>query len=197
MSEFSIKPPMTPNRQQERLVMEAGDMARAMSRIAHEILERNKGVKDLGLVGIRTGGVHLAHRLVRRIQDIEGVAVPIGELDITLYRDDLSLRKEQPVLRKTSVPFDISGKIIVLVDDVLFTGRTIRAAMDGLIDLGRPAEIQLAVMVDRGHRQLPIKATYIGKNIPTSRDENIQVMLEEAGEDDRVVILKGVKEMER
>jgi pyrimidine operon attenuation protein/uracil phosphoribosyltransferase len=188
---------MTPNRQQERLVMEAGDMARAMSRIAHEILERNKGVKDLGLVGIRTGGVHLAHRLVRRIQDIEGVTVPIGELDITLYRDDLSLRKEQPVLRKTSVPFDISGKIIVLVDDVLFTGRTIRAAMDGLIDLGRPAEIQLAVMVDRGHRQLPIKATYIGKNIPTSRDENIQVMLEEAGEDDRVVILKGVKEMER
>lgn len=196
MSEFPIKAPMTPNRQQERLVMEAGDMARAMSRIAHEILERNKGVKDLGLVGIRTGGVHLAHRLVRRIQDIEGVAVPIGELDITLYRDDLSLRKEQPVLRKTSVPFDISGKIIVLVDDVLFTGRTIRAAMDGLIDLGRPAEIQLAVMVDRGHRQLPIKATYIGKNIPTSRDENIQVMLEEAGEDDRVVI-KGVKEMER
>jgi pyrimidine operon attenuation protein/uracil phosphoribosyltransferase len=197
MSEFPIKAPMIPNRQQERLVMEAGDMARAMSRIAHEILERNKGVKDLGLVGIRTGGVHLAHRLVRRIQDIEGVAVPIGELDITLYRDDLSLRKEQPVLRKTSVPFDISGKIIVLVDDVLFTGRTIRAAMDGLIDLGRPAEIQLAVMVDRGHRQLPIKATYIGKNIPTSRDENIQVMLEEAGEDDRVVILKGVKEMER
>ena len=197
MSEFPIKAPMTPNRQQERLVMESGDMARAMSRIAHEILERNKGVKDLGLVGIRTGGVHLAHRLVRRIQDIEGVTVPIGELDITLYRDDLSLRKEQPVLRKTSVPFDISGKIIVLVDDVLFTGRTIRAAMDGLIDLGRPAEIQLAVMVDRGHRQLPIKATYIGKNIPTSRDENIQVMLEEAGEDDRVVILKGVKEMER
>jgi pyrimidine operon attenuation protein / uracil phosphoribosyltransferase len=197
MSEIPIKASMTPNRQQERLVMEAGDMTRAMTRIAHEILERNKGVKDLGLVGIRTGGVHLAHRLVRRIQDIEGVAVPIGELDITLYRDDLSLRKEQPVLRKTSVPFDISGKIIVLVDDVLFTGRTIRAAMDGLIDLGRPAEIQLAVMVDRGHRQLPIKATYIGKNIPTSRDENIQVMLEEAGEDDRVVILKGVKEMER
>ena len=109
MSEFPTKASMTPNRQQERLVMEAGDMARAMTRIAHEILERNKGVKDLGLVGIRTGGVHLAHRLVRRIQDIEGVAVPIGELDITLYRDDLSLRKEQPVLRKTSVPFDISG----------------------------------------------------------------------------------------
>jgi len=177
-------------RPQERLVMESGDMARAMTRIAHEVLERNKGVKDLGLVGIRTGGVHLAHRLARRIQDIEGVSIPIGELDITLYRDDLALRKEQPILRRTSVPFDISGKIIVLVDDVLFTGRTIRAAMDGLIDLGRPAEIQLAVLVDRGHRQLPIKATYIGKNIPTSREENIQVLLEEAGEDDRVVILK-------
>jgi pyrimidine operon attenuation protein/uracil phosphoribosyltransferase len=170
--------------------MESGDMARAMTRIAHEILERNKRVKDLALVGIRTGGVYLAHRLARRIQDIEGAAVPIGELDITLYRDDLALRKEQPILRRTSVPFDISGKIIVLVDDVLFTGRTIRAAMDGLIDLGRPAEIQLAVLVDRGHRQLPIKATYIGKNIPTSREENIQVLLEEAGDDDRVVILK-------
>jgi len=170
--------------------MESGDMARAMTRIAHEILERNKGVKDLALVGIRTGGAHLAHRLARRIQDIEGAAIPIGELDITLYRDDLALRKEQPILRRTSVPFDISGKIIVLVDDVLFTGRTIRAAMDGLIDLGRPAEIQLAVLVDRGHRQLPIKATYIGKNIPTSREENIQVLLEEAGDDDRVVILK-------
>jgi pyrimidine operon attenuation protein / uracil phosphoribosyltransferase len=190
MSESPMKPPAQAGRSQERLVMESGDMARAMTRIAHEILERNKGVKDLALVGIRTGGVYLAHRLARRIQDIEGVAIPIGELDITLYRDDLALRKEQPILRKTSVPFDISGKIIVLVDDVLFTGRTIRAAMDGLIDLGRPAEIQLAVMVDRGHRQLPIKATYIGKNIPTSREENIQVLLEEAGEDDRVVILK-------
>jgi pyrimidine operon attenuation protein/uracil phosphoribosyltransferase len=190
MSKTPMTPPTQHGRQQERLVMESGDMARAVTRIAHEILERNKGVKDLGLVGIRTGGVHLAHRLARRLQDIEGVAVPIGELDITLYRDDLALRKEQPVLRRTSVPFDISGKIIVLVDDVLFTGRTIRAAMDGLIDLGRPAEIQLAVLVDRGHRQLPIKATYIGKNIPTSREENIEVLLEEAGEDDRVVILK-------
>ena len=190
MSKSPMKPPAQAGRSQERLVMESGDMARAMTRIAHEILERNKGIKDLALVGIRTGGVYLAHRLARRIQDIEGVAIPIGELDITLYRDDLALRKEQPILRKTSVPFDISGKIIVLVDDVLFTGRTIRAAMDGLIDLGRPAEIQLAVMVDRGHRQLPIKATYIGKNIPTSREENIQVLLEEAGEDDRVVILK-------
>ena len=190
MSESPMRPSTHAGRQQERLVMESGDMARAMTRIAHEILERNKGVKDLALVGIRTGGVHLAHRLARRLQDIEGAAIPIGELDITLYRDDLALRKEQPILRRTSVPFDISGKIVVLVDDVLFTGRTIRAAMDGLIDHGRPAEIQLAVLVDRGHRQLPIKATYIGKNIPTSREENIQVLLEEAGDDDRVVILK-------
>jgi pyrimidine operon attenuation protein/uracil phosphoribosyltransferase len=178
------------NREQERLIMDAGDIARALTRVAHEILERNKGVKDLVLVGIRTGGVHLAHRLAKRIQEIEQAPVPIGELDITLYRDDLSLRKEQPVLRTTSVPFDISDKFVVLVDDVLFTGRTIRAAMDGLMDLGRPAEIQLAVLVDRGHRQLPIKANYIGKNLPTSREENVQVLLEESGEDDRVVILR-------
>jgi pyrimidine operon attenuation protein / uracil phosphoribosyltransferase len=177
-------------REQERLIMDAGDITRALTRVAHEILERNKGVKDLALVGIRTGGVHLAHRLAKRIQEIEQAPVPIGDLDITLYRDDLSLRKEQPVLRTTSVPFDISDKIVVLVDDVLFTGRTIRAAMDGLMDLGRPAEIQLAVLVDRGHRQLPIKANYIGKNLPTSREEQVQVLLEEAGEDDRVVILK-------
>ncbi|WHZ14904.1 MAG: Pyrimidine operon regulatory protein PyrR [Nitrospira sp.] len=175
---------------QERVVMDAGDIARALTRIAHEVLERNKGTKDLALVGIRTGGVHLAHRLVRRIHEIEGTQIPIGELDITLYRDDLSLRKDQPILRKTSVPFKISDLKVVLVDDVLFTGRTIRAAMDGLIDLGRPAEIQLAVLVDRGHRQLPIKANYIGKNIPTSRDEAIHVSLEENGEEDRVVILK-------
>jgi len=178
-------------RKDEKLIMDAGDISRAMMRIAHEILERNKGVKNLALVGIRTGGVHLAHRLVKRIHSIEGVPVPIGELDITLYRDDLALRKNQPILRKTSVPFDMTNKIVVLVDDVLFTGRTIRAAMDGLMDLGRPEEIQLAVLVDRGHRQLPIKANYIGKNLPTSRDEQVQVLLDEDGEDDdRVVILK-------
>jgi pyrimidine operon attenuation protein / uracil phosphoribosyltransferase len=176
--------------QQERIVMDVGDISRALSRIAHEILERNKGTKELALVGIRTGGVHLAHRLVKRIRDIEGTQVPIGELDITLYRDDLAMRKNQPILRKTTVPFHISDMKIVLVDDVLFTGRTIRAAMDGLIDLGRPSEIQLAVLVDRGHRQLPIKATYIGKNIPTSREELVHVFLEEEGEEDRVAIIK-------
>ena len=170
--------------------MDAGDIARALTRIAHEILERNKGTKELALVGIRTGGVHLAHRLARRIRDIEGAQVPIGELDITLYRDDLALRKDQPVLRKTTVPFNISDLKIVLVVDVLFTGRTTRAAMDGWIELGRRAEIQLAVLIDRGHRQLPIKANYIGKSIPTSRDEIVKVLLEEEGEEDRVVILK-------
>lgn len=170
--------------------MDASEIARAVTRIAHEILEKNKGTQGLALVGIRTGGVHLAHRLVRRIRDIENVTVPVGELDITLYRDDLSQRKDQPILRKTSIPFNVSDMIVVLVDDVLFTGRTIRAAMDGLIDLGRPAEIQLAVLVDRGHRQLPIKANFVGKNIPTSRDESIEVLLEEAGEEDRVLIAR-------
>jgi pyrimidine operon attenuation protein/uracil phosphoribosyltransferase len=176
---------------QEKLVMDGGEIARTITRIAHEILERNKGVTNLALVGIRTGGVHLAHRMARRILDIEKEPVPIGELDITLYRDDLALRKNQPVLRKTSIPFNIADMTVVLVDDVLFTGRTIRAAMDGLIDLGRPAEIQLAVLVDRGHRQLPIKATYAGKNIPTSREEIVRVLLEEEGEDDRVVVING------
>jgi pyrimidine operon attenuation protein/uracil phosphoribosyltransferase len=171
--------------------MDASEIARAVTRIAHEILEKNKGTEALALVGIRTGGVHLAHRLVRRIRDIEGVAVPVGDLDITLYRDDLSQRKDQPILRKTSIPFNIADLKVVLIDDVLFTGRTIRAAMDGLMDLGRPAEIQLAVLVDRGHRQLPIKANFVGKNIPTSREESIEVLLEEAGEEDRVVITRG------
>lgn len=178
----------------EKLVMDASEVARALTRIAHEILERNKGTQNLALVGIRTGGVYLAHRLVKRMYEIERVQVPSGELDITLYRDDLSMRKDQPILRKTTIPFDISDFKVVLVDDVFFTGRTIRAAMDGLMDLGRPAEIQLAVLVDRGHRQLPIRANYIGKNVPTSRDEIVQVFLEEEGEDDRVVILKDAKE---
>ena len=178
----------------EKLVMDASEVARAVTRIAHEILERNKGTQNLALVGIRTGGVYLAHRLVKRMLEIERVQVPTGELDITFYLDDLSIRKDQPILRKTTIPFDISDLKIVLVDDVFFTGRTIRAAMDSLMDLGRPAEIQLAVLVDRGHRQLPIRANYIGKNVPTSRDEIVQVFLEEEGEDDRVVILKDSKE---
>src|SRR5256885_608298 len=173
-----------------RSVMEAQEIMRALSRVAHEIIEKNRGIKDLALVGIRTGGVHLAKRLAVRLKEIEGQDVPVGELDITLYRDDLNSRKGHPTLRKTEIPFDITDLTIILVDDVLFTGRTIRAAMDGLIDLGRPSEVQLAVLVDRGHRQLPIKATYIGKNIPTSREEIVHVYLEEEGEEDRVVLLK-------
>lgn len=185
---------MITGQKREKVVMEASDISRAMTRIAHEILERNKGTEQLALVGIRTGGVYLAQRLAKRIEEIEQVKVPLGELDITLYRDDLAIRKDQPILRKTSIPFDISDLRVVLVDDVFFTGRTVRAAMDGLMDLGRPAEIQLAVLVDRGHRQLPIRANYIGKNVPTSRDEKVQVYLEEEGEEDRVVIVKDSKE---
>ena len=168
--------------------MDAQEISRALSRIAHEIIERNRGVKDVALVGIRTGGVYLAKRLAARLQEIEGAEVPLGELDITLYRDDLDSRKGHPTLRKTNIPFDITDLRIILVDDVLYTGRTTRAAMDGLIDLGRPSEIQLAVLVDRGHRQLPIKATYVGKNLPTALNEQVEVYLEETGGPDRVVI---------
>lgn len=175
--------------QKETLLMDARDMARALTRISHEILERNKGSQDLALVGIRTGGVYLARRLQASIAQIEGRQLPLGELDITLYRDDLSTRSDQPHVRKTSIPFDITDLKIVLVDDVLFTGRTIRAAMDGLMDFGRPAEIQLAVLIDRGHRQLPIRANYVGKSVPTSRDEIVRVSLEELGERDRVVLV--------
>ncbi len=173
----------------ERTVMDAQEINRALTRIAHEISERSRGVKNVALVGIRSGGVYLANRLAARLKEIEGAAVPVGTLDITLYRDDLNARKEQPVILKTRIPFDITDLKVILVDDVLFTGRTIRAAMDGLMDLGRPAEIQLAVLVDRGHRQLPIKSTYVGKNLPTAHEETVEVFLEEAGEPDRVVIL--------
>ena len=166
--------------------MDAHEMGRALTRIAHEIVERNKGVQNVALVGIRTAGVPLAKRLQHIIRTIEQVEIPLGALDITLYRDDLGIRKDQPVLKNTDIPFHLSDVRVVLVDDVLFTGRTIRAAMDGLMDLGRPAEIQLAVLIDRGHRQLPIRANYIGKNIPTARDEMIRVFLEEFGETDRV-----------
>jgi pyrimidine operon attenuation protein/uracil phosphoribosyltransferase len=176
-------------KQASRTVMDAQEINRALTRVAHEIIEKNHGIANVALVGIRTGGVYLAKRLAKKLQEIEGKAVPVGELDITLYRDDLNARKEHPVLRKTDIPFDITDLKVILVDDVLFTGRTIRAAMDGLIDLGRPGEIQLAVLVDRGHRQLPIKATYVGKNLPTALEESVEVYLEEAGTPDRVVLL--------
>lgn len=175
----------------ERVILNSVEIYRALTRIAHEILERNKGSKELALIGIRTGGVYLAQRLGKKIQEIEGETVPSGELDITLYRDDLAQRKESPVLKKTHIPFDLNDRKIILVDDVLFTGRTIRAAMDGLMDLGRPKQIQLAVLIDRGHRELPIRADYVGKNLPTATDEKVEVLLEEAGEEDRIVLRKG------
>jgi pyrimidine operon attenuation protein/uracil phosphoribosyltransferase len=162
-----------------KLILDEAAIRRALTRIAHEIIERNKGVQDVVLVGIKTRGAFLARRLQQRILQIEGHKVPMGELDITLYRDDLTEKTREPELRETNVP-DIVRKKVVLIDDVLYTGRTIRAAMDALIDLGRPQLIQLAVLVDRGHRELPIRPDYVGKNVPTSKQENVVVSLVEA-----------------
>lgn len=166
------------------------DMAikRAITRIAHELIERNKGVENVALIGIRRRGGPLAQRLALRIEEIEGIKVPVGILDITLYRDDLTTLSSQPQVHRTEVDFDINGKDLVLVDDVLYTGRTVRAAMDALIDIGRPKSIQLAVLVDRGHRELPIKADYIGKNVPSSKQEVIAVYVEELDGRDGVII---------
>jgi len=162
---------------------------RALTRIAHEILERNKGGEDLVLIGIKTRGVPLTKRLQEKIKDIEEVEVPVGELDITLYRDDLQLKEsEEPEIKESKVNVDISGKTVVLIDDVLYTGRTVRAALDAVIDLGRPSQIQLGVLVDRGHRELPIRADYVGKNIPTSNNEVIVVHLAEIDDYDEVGI---------
>jgi pyrimidine operon attenuation protein/uracil phosphoribosyltransferase len=171
-------------------VMDTAAIERALSRIAHEILEKNKTLDDLRLVGIQTRGVPLARRLAQKLSDIGGALPPVGVLDINLYRDDLSSIADRPVLRKTDIPFDVRGARIVLVDDVLYTGRTIRAALDGLVDLGRPRHIQLAVLVDRGHRELPIRADFVGKNLPTSRTEEVEVRLKETDGSDEVVIVK-------
>ncbi|MFX4261460.1 bifunctional pyr operon transcriptional regulator/uracil phosphoribosyltransferase PyrR [Pelotomaculum propionicicum] len=171
-------------------ILDQEGIRRSLTRIAHEIIERNKGTADLALVGIRRRGVPLAERLAERIMDIEGRSVPVGILDITLYRDDLSTLAHQPLVRSTEIPFPVEGKIVVLVDDVIYTGRTIRAALGALIDLGRPKVIQLAVLIDRGHRELPIRADYVGKNVPTSRKEEISVRLQEFDGEERVVILE-------
>jgi pyrimidine operon attenuation protein / uracil phosphoribosyltransferase len=169
--------------------MDAEQIRRAVMRIAHEILERNKGIEDVCLVGIRTRGAFLATRLRQAIKQIEGVEVATGILDINLYRDDLALTTRQPVIRETLIDFDVTDKKIVLVDDVLYTGRTIRAALNALADLGRPACIQLAVLIDRGHRELPIRADFVGKNIPTSTVQEVKVSLGEAdGGNDEVVV---------
>ncbi len=168
--------------------MSAEEMRRALMRLAHEVLERNAGAQELALVGIRARGVPLAQRLSRMIAEIEGTEVPVGALDITLYRDDLAIRPDHPVVRRTEIPFSVDGLSIVLVDDVLYTGRTVRAALDALMDLGRPRRIQLAVLIDRGHRELPIRADFVGKNVPTARDEEVLVHLQEADGVDEVLI---------
>ena len=168
--------------------MDAQEIQRAMSRIAHEVLERNRGVDDLVLVGIHTRGVILSQRLADNVKRFEGSQAPLAELDINLYRDDLQAR-ESPRVRPTKLPVDIQGKRVVLVDDVLFTGRTIRAAMDALSDLGRPRQVQLAILVDRGHRELPIRADYVGKNVPTSLSEEVKVRLSETDGTEDVIIV--------
>ncbi len=170
-------------------IMDQEAVHRAIARIAHEILEKNKDAENLALIGIRTRGVFLARRIAQEIKNIQGVEVPMGILDITLYRDDLTLVATQPVVRQTSIDFDINDRKIILVDDVFFTGRTIRAALDALVDFGRPAIIQLAVLVDRGHRELPIRADFVGKNIPTSKSQNVRVILDESdGKADEVIV---------
>jgi pyrimidine operon attenuation protein/uracil phosphoribosyltransferase len=172
-----------------RQVMDALAIQRALTRIAHEILERNKGSEELALVGIRSRGVYLAERIRSKMHEIEaGPLAPFGVVDITLYRDDLDRGVQNPVVKGTDIPFAVDGRRILLVDDVLFTGRTVRAAMDALVDFGRPQSIQLAVLVDRGHRELPIRADYVGKNLPTSRREEVQVLLAEADGKDEVLI---------
>ncbi|HJO39954.1 MAG: bifunctional pyr operon transcriptional regulator/uracil phosphoribosyltransferase PyrR [Vicinamibacterales bacterium] len=172
------------------VLMDADRMGRTLTRIAHEVLERNRGDDELALVGIRTRGAVIARRLADKLHDILGAEVPTGALDITLYRDDLMRQPvgPQPLVRRTEIPFSIDDKRIVLVDDVLYTGRTIRAALDALIDFGRPKSIQLIVLVDRGHRELPIKADYVGKNLPTSTAQSVQVRMEETDGRDEVVI---------
>jgi pyrimidine operon attenuation protein/uracil phosphoribosyltransferase len=171
-------------------LMTADDIRRAIVRIAHEVIERNQGVRNLAVVGVRTRGVPLAQRLAEAIRSIESLVVPVGMLDITLYRDDLTTIAVHPVVHKTEIPFDINDKTVVLVDDVIYTGRTARAALDALIDIGRPRSIQLAVLVDRGHRELPIRPDFVGKNVPTSKREVISVRLRESDSEERVVIME-------
>ncbi len=168
---------------------------RALKRIAHEIVERNKGISDLVIIGIKNRGAILAERLSAILNEIEEVKIKVGVMDINLYRDDIDIKLEQPVVQKTEIPFDVKDKIVILVDDVLFTGRTIRAALDEIIDFGRPKAIQLAVLIDRGHRELPIRADYVGKNVPTSLDEEIVVKTKETDGEDGVYLMKKSKQI--
>jgi len=172
----------------DRVILTGTDLRRALARIAHEIVERNHGVEGLVLLGMRTRGAPLAQRLAATLQELEQRAVPRGELDITLYRDDLARRRLQPQIGPSDVPVSLSDRTVVLVDDVIFTGRSVRAALDAIMDFGRPASVQLAVLVDRGHRELPIRPDYVGKNVPTALDEEVKVRLEETDGVDDVVI---------
>ncbi|MFN8058702.1 MAG: bifunctional pyr operon transcriptional regulator/uracil phosphoribosyltransferase PyrR [Vicinamibacterales bacterium] len=175
------------------VIMDAARMARTLARMAHEVVERNRAMDDLAVVGIRTRGDHLARRLSEQVFDITGVRLPTGSLDITMYRDDLMRHTigPQPIVRRTEIPFSIDDRRILLVDDVLYTGRTIRAALDALIDFGRPKAIQLVVLVDRGHRELPIKADYVGRNVPTAPGDSVQVRLVESDGEDEVLLQEG------
>lgn len=173
---------MTP----KAIILTADEVRRAMIRVAHEIIERNKGAESLAVIGIHTRGIPLAERLASKLSELEGVNVPTGVLDITLYRDDLTEVAHQPIIRETNVSFDLTACRVILVDDVLYTGRTVRAALDALIALGRPQSIQLAVLVDRGHRELPIRADYVGKNLPTAKHEVVKVKLAETDQEDVV-----------
>lgn len=171
-------------------VVDEVTMKRALTRITYEIIERNKGVQDIVLIGIKTRGIFIAQRIADRLKQLEQIEVPVGELDITLYRDDVKTTDAEPELHSSNIPFSIEGKEVILVDDVLFTGRTIRAALDAVMDFGRPNKISLAVLVDRGHRELPIRADYVGKNIPTALTEEIIVEMEENDGQDRILIQK-------
>ena len=177
----------------ERQILSEVDIFRILKRLAHEVVEKNRGTKDLVLVGLRTRGAPLAQRLATLIESFTHQTVPVGILDITLYRDDLKLSRAQRVPRGTQIPVEVTDRVVVLVDDVLFTGRSARAAMDALVDWGRPRKVQLAVLVDRGHREMPIKADYVGKNIPSSNEERVQVRVKEVDGVDEVVLLRGAK----
>ena len=172
----------------DKLIADASSIERTVARIAHEILEKNRGVENLALIGIQTRGVILAGRIAKAIESIAHKQVPVGILDINLYRDDLTRVSEQPIIKKTEINFDLDNKTIVLVDDVLYTGRTIRSAFDALVDFGRPKRIELAVLIDRGHRELPIRADFVGKNIPTSESETVNVRFTETDQKDEVVV---------
>lgn len=173
---------------QKAKIMDEKAIGRAITRISHEIIERNKGIENVVLIGIKTRGIPVANRIAKKIETIEGEKVKTGEMDITLYRDDLTKKQIDPVVNSTKIEFDITDKTVVLVDDVLYTGRTVRSALNALMDVGRPKSIQLAVLVDRGHRELPIRADYVGKNVPTSKSEIISVKLNECDNEDSVSI---------